>query len=327
MILTRATGPRLLIFGEPPKAWFDAAAGLHELADVQLAEEGESDSERVRDAEILFFWEQSQRRLRDLWPHARSLRWVHSSSAGVEKLVFPALAESPVIATNGRGLYADPLAEFVLFSALFFAKNFPAMEENRRERRWQRYNPRELLGATMGIVGFGGTGRATARLAKAFGMQVLALKRRPATAEDHQLADRFVPSEARNELLAQSDYVVNALPLTPETSAYFDETAFRAMKAGACFMNVGRGGTVDEEALIRALRQGRIAAAGLDVFQREPLPAESEFYRLPNVIVSPHSADLTERYPARSAQFFLKNVKRYVNREPLLNIVDKSRGY
>jgi phosphoglycerate dehydrogenase-like enzyme len=179
----------------------------------------------------------------------------------------------------------------------------------------------------MGIVGFGGTGRATARLAKAFGMQVLALKRRPATAEDHQLADRFVPSEARNELLAQSDYVVNALPLTPETSAYFDETAFRAMKAGACFMNVGRGGTVDEEALIRALRQGRIAAAGLDVFQREPLPAESEFYRLPNVIVSPHSADLTERYPARSAQFFLKNVKRYVNREPLLNIVDKSRGY
>jgi len=327
MSSTRGTRPHLLIFGAPPKPWFDAAADLHELADVQLAEESDNDAERVRNAEILFFWEQSQRRLRDLWPHARSLQWVHSSSSGIEKLVFPALAERPVVVTNGRGLYADPLAEFVLFCALYFAKNFPVMAQNRRERRWQRYHPRELLGATMGIVGFGGTGRATARLAKAFGMQVLALKRRPATAEDQQLADRFVPPEARNELLAESDYVVNALPLTPETTAYFDEAAFGAMKASACFMNVGRGGTVDEEALIRALQEGRIAAAGLDVFQREPLPAESGLYSLPNVIVSPHSADLTERYPARSAEFFLQNVKRYVNGELLLNIVDKHLGY
>ena len=319
--------PKLLILGTPPGSWFDAAAELHELTDLQIDEDHHDEAERAREAEIVFLWEHATDRFRECWPHATRLKWVQSSSAGVEKLLFPALAQSPVVLTNGRSLYAEPLAEFVLFCALSFAKNFALLEHNRRERRWQRYYTSELLGATLGIVGFGGTGRATAKLAKAFGMKVLALRRRPGAAEVPDLVDRLVPGEALGELLAESDYVLNALPLTGETAGFFDEAAFRSMKTTACFMNVGRGGTVDEQALVQALREGRIAGAGLDVFQKEPLPAESELYTLPNVIVSPHSTDLTDRYAPRSARFFVENLKRYISAQPLLNVVDKNLGY
>ena len=322
------TRPKLLILGTPPGSWFDAADGLPELTDLQVSEGRHDEPDLVRKAEIIFLWEQAQKRFRDCWPHARKLQWIHSGSAGVESLMFPELAQSPVVLTNGRSLYADPLAEFVLFCALFFAKDFARLERNHRERRWQKYYPRELLGATIGIVGFGGTGRATARRAKALGMRVLALRRRPAAAEGQDdLADRIVPRDALGELLAESDYVVNALPLTPETAGYFGEATFRLMKTTAVFINVGRGATVDEEALIRALREGWIAGTGLDVFQREPLPTESELYALPNVILSPHCTDMTDEYPRRSARFFLENLKRYLSRQPLLSIVDKELGY
>jgi phosphoglycerate dehydrogenase-like enzyme len=321
------TRPKLLILGSPPGSWFDAAPELRELADVQVSEGAHDEADRIPDADIVFLWEYKRNSFQDCWPKIHKLSWIQSSSAGVEKLIFPELAQSPVVLTNSRGLYAEPLAEFVLFCALFFAKDFPFLERNRRERRWQRCYPTELLGATMGIVGFGGTGRATARLAKAFGMRVLALRRHPGAAEEQELADRVVAPEACGELLAESDYVVNALPLTVETAGFFGEAAFRSMKATACFINVGRGRTVNEEALVQALRERRIAGAGLDVFEREPLPAESELYVLPNVIVSPHTTDMTDRYPPRSAQFFMENLKRYVSGQPLLNVVDKSLGY
>jgi phosphoglycerate dehydrogenase-like enzyme len=322
-----ARRPKLLILGAPPDSWFDAAEGLRDLADFESAQDPPKDAERVLDAEIVYLWEHTDSRLRACWPHARALKWIQSGSAGVEKLLFPALADSPVVLTNSRGLYAGPLAEFVLFCALFFAKNFPFMERNRREKRWQRYQTNELFGATLGIVGYGATGRATARLAKAFEMRVLALRRNQGPAEGQDLVDHLIPAEAREELLSESDYVANTLPLTRETTGYFDETAFRAMKSTACFINVGRGATVDEPALIRALREGWIAAAGLDVFQQEPLPDESEFYSLPNVIVSPHSADLNAQYPVRSARFFVENLGRYLRGEPLLNVVNKKLGY
>jgi len=294
---------------------------------VQVSEDS-PEAARIRDTEIVFLWEtHGQSCFRACWPHVPQLRWVQSSSAGVEKLLFPEFSRSPVVLTNGRGLYAQPLAEFVLFCALSFAKNYSLLERNRGERRWQRYHPNELFGATLGIVGFGGTGRVIARLAKAFGMRVLAVKRSPQAAEAQELLDRLVPREAYGELLAQSDYVVNALPLTAETAGFFGEAAFRSMKPSGFFINVGRGATVDEEALVRALREGRIAGAGLDVFQQEPLPAESELYTLPNVIVSPHCTDLTDNYPPRSARFFLENLKRYTGGQPLLNVVDKNLGY
>jgi phosphoglycerate dehydrogenase-like enzyme len=252
---------------------------------------------------------------------------VQSSSAGVELLLFPEMLESPVVLTNGQGLYAEALGEFVLFCVLSFAKDFRTMEENRRERRWRNYNVAEAQGQTIGIVGLGGTGRVIARMAKAFGMRVIATKRNAATGAEDNVVDAVVPVERWHELLGQSDFVVNALPVTPQTMDMFNEEAFRAMKPSARFINVGRGKTVDEDALLRALKEGWIAGAGLDVFKREPLPADSEFYDFPNVIVSPHCADMTPSYPEKSARLLAENLRRYLEGEPLLKVVDKSRGY
>jgi phosphoglycerate dehydrogenase-like enzyme len=204
----RQTRPKLLILGTPPGSWFDTATGLHELTDLLVAENHDDVIDRAGEAEIIFLWEHSEKRFRDCWPHAHRLKWVQTGSAGVEKLLFPALAQSRVVLTNSRGLYAERLAEFVLFCALCFAKNFSFLERNRRERRWQRYHTKELLGATLGIVGFGGTGRATARLAKAFGMKVLALRRRPGPPDHGRSVKGSTSSPHLHEKIALAEFPI-----------------------------------------------------------------------------------------------------------------------
>ncbi len=323
----RTDRPTLLIFGRPPGFWLEKVADVSEWTRLELAEDPAEAARKISGAEIVFLWMKTQSWLRSCWSSAGRLKWVQSCSAGLDSLLFPELVDSPIVLTNGQGLYAPPLAEFVMSCALFFAKKLRLLEENRRKRRWQHYHPEELRGQTMGIVGLGGTGLATARLAKAFGMRVLATKKNAVAGRAIDGVDELVGRDRWHDLLAASDYVVNALPLTAETHGIFGEAEFRMMKKNACFINVGRGPTVREAVLVRALREGWIACAGLDVFEIEPLPPESEIYALPNVIVSPHSADQTPTFYNESARILRDNARRYLNGEPLEKLVDKRRGY
>ena len=319
--------PKLLILGDPPGNWIKKLGEIREIVDLQIAPNPEEAEAKLPEAEIVFDWVLGGLWLRKYWHLARRLRWVHSSSAGVEKLLFPDWIDSPFILTNARAIYAPAFAEFVIFCVLFFAKDFPTLEANRRGRRWRQCQPVKLCHRTLGIVGFGGTGRATARLAKAFGMQVLASKRNTQTGLEPDLVDDLVPPESWHDLLPVSDYVVTALPLTQETLGLFGRKEFRAMKTRGCFINVGRGETVQEAELVRALTEGWITGAGLDVFETEPLAPESTLYSLPNVILSPHCAGITPDNRERCARLLIDNVRRYINQEPLVNVVDKRRGY
>jgi phosphoglycerate dehydrogenase-like enzyme len=258
---------------------------------------------------------------------APGLRWIHSRSAGVEYLMFPAVTDSPVPLTNARGVYSASLGEFVMAAVLFFAKDFPRMRRSQAARTWDPFDVDWARGKTMGIVGYGDIGRAAAERARAFGMKVLALRRNLEAAQKDPLVDEAIPLERKADLMARSDYVVVTAPLTPETRGLVGPAEIAAMKPTGVLINVGRGPIVDEAALLSALQQGRIRGAALDVFTTEPLPSEHAFYGLDNVLLSPHCADNTPGWLEGSMHFFLENLERFRSGQPLLNLVDKGRGY
>jgi phosphoglycerate dehydrogenase-like enzyme len=262
-----------------------------------------------------------------VWPLATGVRWVHSRSAGIENLLFPALVESDAVLTNGRGSFADSLGEFAMAAVLFFAKDLRRMRKSQAEGRWDPFDPEWVRGKTLGIVGYGEIGRATARRARAFGMRVIGLRRRPQASAGDPLLDEALPLERRLELMRRSDYVVVATPLTPETRGIVGEAELQAMKPTSVLINVGRGPCVDEPALLRALEAGRIRGAALDVFEQEPLPAGHRFYALDNVLLSPHCADHVPGWLEDAMALFLDNLERFREGRPLLNVVDKRAGY
>lgn len=265
--------------------------------------------------------------LRAVFPAAGKLKWVHNLSAGVEQALFPALIESSVPLTNGRGVFAASLAEFVLAGALFFAKDLRRTVRNQEAGQWAPFDVEMLGGRTMGIIGYGEIGRATARLAHAVGMKVLALRRRPTLSESDPLIDGIYTPDRLRAMIAECDYVVASAPLTPETRGMVGANEIAAMKPGAVIMNVGRGPVIDERALIKALEAGRIKGAALDVFDVEPLPTGHPFYRLPNVLLSPHSADHTVGWVEMAMDMFVRNFNHFVKGESLENVVDKRSGY
>jgi len=265
--------------------------------------------------------------LRALWPQLARVQWVHSLWAGLEATLFPELVASPVVLTNGKGVFARSLAEFALTGMLYFAKNVTRMKAQQAAARWEFFDVEELHGRTLGIVGYGSIGRATAALARAFGMRILALRRHPERSMGDALIDRAYGQNELNALLSASDYVLAAAPLTPETRGLIGEAAFAAMKRSAVFLNLGRGPVVDEDALIRALKEKRIRGAVLDVFSQEPLPAGHPLWGLDNVLLSPHTADHTATWLNEAMQMFLDNYTRFAADEPLLNVADKRLGY
>jgi phosphoglycerate dehydrogenase-like enzyme len=265
--------------------------------------------------------------LGEVWQMAPRVRWVHTLSAGLDDLLFPALVESPVPLTNARGVFSDILAEFVIGAVLFFAKGFRRLVISQIAHRWEQFDIVEIRGQTLGLVGYGDIGRAVASRAHALGMKVVALRRRPELSHDDPYLARVFPADQMREMLAQSDYVVVVTPLTGESRGMIGEVEFEAMKPGAVLMNVGRGPVVNEQALIRALQQGRIRGAALDVFDTEPLPASHPFYNLDNVLFSPHSADHTPEWKERTMRVFLENFERFRRGEPLRNVVNKKLGY
>jgi phosphoglycerate dehydrogenase-like enzyme len=281
-------------------------------------------------------------------PHPRQaprLRWVQLSSAGANHVIRHPLFATDVVFTNNSGLHAINIGEYVFASILAWTRKLPELFDLQRKRewpsdRWTRFGPSELRGATLGIVGYGSIGREVGRLAKSFGMRVLALKRRIESAREQNayefdgvgdpagaLPDALYGPAQLREMLAQCDYVVLAAPLTRETRGMMGEAELRAMKRTAYLVNIARGEVCDESALIQALREGWIAGAGLDVFAKEPLPETSPLWTLPNVILTPHLSGFSPNYEQRAVDIFCENLRRYIAGQPLLNVVDKSTGY
>lgn len=281
---------------------------------------------QTAEAQVILSWSANRELLDPVWRMAPGVRWIHSRAAGVDDLLFPDLVESPVTVTNSRGVFSRPLAEFVVAAVLFFAKGLRRMVDSQQTRRWDPFDVEEVHGKVMGIIGYGDIGRACALQARALGMHVQAVRRQGGIEAD-ALAEKIVGVEARLTVLSQSDYVVVTAPLTEQTRGLIGEAELEAMKPTAVLINVGRGPVVNEAALIRALEKGRIRGAALDVFEREPLPPEHPFYGLPNVLLSPHCADHTPGWLDRAMDLFLENLARFLRGEPLLNVVDKKRGY
>jgi phosphoglycerate dehydrogenase-like enzyme len=221
-----------------------------------------------------------------------------------------------VVVTNSRGLYADALGEFAIAAMLWFAKDLRRLLRNQQQAHWEPFTVERLEGQTAGIIGYGGIGQAVARRAMALGMRILAVRRR------QELGDSSI-----DEVLAQSDYVVLCLPHTPATRRLLSRERIARMKDTAVLINIGRGATVDETALVEALRMRRIRGAALDVFETEPLPADHPLWTLDNVLISPHTADHTRDSHLRAMHFFVENLRRYRAGESLENVVDKHEQY
>jgi phosphoglycerate dehydrogenase-like enzyme len=258
-----------------------------------------------------------------------NLQWVHTRAAGLDSLLFRELIESPVPLTNGTGVFSPSLAEFVLAAILYFAKDFRRMIRNQYAGVWEAFDVLPVSGSTVGIIGYGDIGRAVAKKTRAMGMRVLAIKRHsPSLFKlDDPLVDQIYGPDRRIEMLSRCDYVVVSAPLTSETRNMIGKPEFAAMKTTAVIINVGRGPIIDEAAMINALFERRIKGAALDVFDQEPLPDRHPFYKLENVLLSPHCADHTPDWLDQAMQFFLKQFERFRKGEPLVNLVNKKLGY
>ncbi|MFM8409085.1 MAG: D-2-hydroxyacid dehydrogenase, partial [Alphaproteobacteria bacterium] len=259
-------------------------------------------------------------------------RWMQTALAGVEEVLFPELVESDVVLTNGAGLHATSIPEHVLAVMFALARNLHHAQRLQAEARWGRFDViafaggiRELAGSRLAILGAGPIGTALVPRARALGMTVRVLRRRPGVGVEG--ADAFVGPESLHELLGWADFVVLALPLTAETNGLIGREAIEAMRSSAFLVNVARGEVVDDDALVDALRRGRIAGAALDAFRTEPLPPDSPWWTLPNVIVTPHVSGYAPDYFAAFVELWRDNLRRWTQGRPLRNVVDKRLGY
>jgi phosphoglycerate dehydrogenase-like enzyme len=279
-------------------------------------------------ASVLFNWSGPLELFRKVSAMCPNLLWVHSRSVGLERTLFPELKESAVPLTNGAGVFSASLGEFALGAILYFAKDFRRMIRNQMAGVWEAFDVSWASGHTVGIIGYGDIGRAIAERVRALGMTVLAVRRHATTSQsaDPLVAETY-PPERRLEMISRCDYVIVAAPLTQETRGMIGEAEFAAMKPTAVVINVGRGPVINEEAMIGALFSGRIRGAALDVFDHEPLPAGHPFYKLENVLLSPHCADHTPDWLDNAMKFFIEQYERFRKGEALLNVVDKKLGY
>ena len=318
----------ILVLGDPTEPQLTALENLRAEANIITGNSVEAFGQAAQNATVIFNWSGSLALLRAVFGLCPNVRWVHSRSAGLEGTLFPELIERPVSLTNGSGVFSPSLAEFVLAAILYFAKDFRRMVRNQMAGVWEAFDVMPVSGQTVGIVGYGDIGRAVAASVRPLGMAVLAVKRHvsPSHGAD-PLVERMYSPDHRIEMISRCDYVVAAAPLTTETRGMIAEPEFAAMKPTAVVINVGRGPVIREEALVSALGHGRIKGAALDVFDHEPLPQGHPFYKLENVLLSPHCADHTPDWLDRAMQFFLAQFERFQKGEPLMNVVDKKLGY
>jgi phosphoglycerate dehydrogenase-like enzyme len=298
-----------------------------DLAITQLSTYDRLDAE-IRDADAVIAWSLRPEQIK----HANKLRWIHSPAAAVHQLLFPELIHSDIILTNAREVHGPVVAEHVIAVILALAKKIPQSVRLQVRHTWGQQQlwddkppTREIGGATLGLLGLGSIGREMAKRAAALGMRVIAVREHPAKGGE-DLAAVYGPSDL-DRMLAESDYVALCAPLTPQTQGIINTERLRQMKRGACLINVSRGPLVDESALADALRNRAIAGAALDVFSREPLPADSPFWDLENCLITPHAAAITERLWERHYALIAENLRRFLANQALLGVVDKHKGY
>lgn len=294
---------------------------------LKIGKTADALGDAVKDARVLFNWTGSKPEVRRILETAPKLEWIHAMFAGLDRSLFPELVASPIPLTNGRGVFSQSLAEFVILGVLYFAKDADRMAKAKAEHRWDVYDKLEIRKQTMGIVAHGDIGRAVACRAKALGMRVLAQRRNPAPRPGDEHVDCVFGVDGLHAMLPECDYVVVTAPLTPETTGMIAKPEFDLMKPGAVILNVGRGPVIDELAMLEALRTKRIRGAALDVFTVEPLPADSPFWDLDNVLISSHCADHVEGWVEDAVLFFVEQFQRWRAGQPLKNIVNKSAGY
>jgi phosphoglycerate dehydrogenase-like enzyme len=311
-------------------AWFGQRLS-EEFPQLQITQRDsyEGIKEDLREAEIIFTISLRP----EQFAAAQNLRWIHAPTAAVHQLLFAELVNSDVVVTNSREVHGPVVAEHVMALIFALAKKIPQAAVLQQKHIWgqeaiwnEGARPREIAGATLGLIGVGSIGRRVAQMASAVGMRVIAVREHVEKGSPAGVEAVLAPS-ALDEMLKQCDYVVLAAPLIAATQGLINADRLAMMKPEACLINVGRGPQVDEAALVEALRTRRIAGAALDVFEREPLPADSPLWSVENLLITPHTAGLTEKLWHRHYELFSDNLRRYLARQPLRFVVDKQKGY
>jgi phosphoglycerate dehydrogenase-like enzyme len=283
----------------------------------------------LRDAEIIVTWSLRP----EQFMLARNLRWIHSPAAAVHQLMFPELVRSNVVLTNAREVHGPVVAEHVIALIFALAKQIPHAVRLQQKHTWGQEimwqgnpRPREVAGATLGLVGIGSIGHEVAKRAAALGMRVIATRENPGKQKPTYVEQVYASSEI-NALLEDSDYVVLAAPTTPATTGLINAERLTRLKPDAFLINVGRGPLVDTKALAVALRDKKLGGAALDVFDQEPLPSDSPLWDLESLLLTPHTAGLTDKLWERHYVLITENLRRYLAHQPLLVQVDKTKGY
>lgn len=316
---------RSLVISLPaPSDFVDRLRSAFPEVEVITAEPDEL-TDALQEADALVGWRVPEEAIQN----ARNLKWIHRGAAGVEDLITPTLRESDIILTNSSGVHAVNISEHVLACMLAFARRLPKLINMQRDRVWNGsriIGVFELSGQRVTLVGLGDIGQAVATRAKALGMTTIGV-RRDASLPRPDGIDTLMSSDRLHDALGAANHVVNSLPLTGSTRGMFDAAAFAAMRPGSYFYNVGRGRTVDQDALIAALDRGTIAGAALDVTDPEPLPEDSPLWEMPNVIITGHTSGKTPQMWGRILDLVETNLQRYQAGDPMINVVDLDAGY
>jgi phosphoglycerate dehydrogenase-like enzyme len=288
---------------------------------------GDANASAFEEAEILLLGSVPASVLDHVVARTPKLRWIHSASAGVDRISTSVVRDRGLVVTNARGVFSRPIAEYVVMMSLAIARRLPQLLELQRERTWQPLRGRELSELTVGIIGYGSIGAEVARLLAPFGCRIIATRRHPDRGSGEAGEVELHPLDELTEVLRASDIVVVAAPLTDETAGLIGAEQLAEMREDAWLINIARGRLIDELALRRALESGWIGGAVLDVFSEEPLSPESPLYRTPNVVITPHTSWASDRVIERTVELFLENLRRDRAGEPLRNVVDLEAGY
>lgn len=302
----------------------ELASLLQEAPNCELrqGDDNAMDPQWLHDVDAVFTEEPLPDRFLEQMP---KVKWLHVTRGGLNTYLTPTIKARPIQVTGSKGIHGTVFSEFALACIFALAKKLPECIEAQKQKKWQKLAPVEIEGKTVGIVGLGTAGNALARKAKALGLRVIATKRTP-TPKPHYV-DQLGTPEFLPRLLCESDFVVLLLASVPSTANILGEQQLRSMKKSAYLINLTGGRAVEEKLLVQALKENWIAGAALDAFMRQPLPEDSELWKLPNVIISPRIGGLTEQKWQHLVPIFIDNLKRFIAGDALLNLVDKDLGY